>query len=685
MPSTETGLVRPMAGRESRAFAGKIGREVRIELTWLKTVLGSWEFWTLALLTLVLTMLAYQVSRPYSVDIGGGYDDAYVDNFHSKEAGAGVSYRWTDNYSYIRLPGIGGGIPFQLQLRVASGRPAGEPAPNLEIIVNGQAMPAIKLGPGWQTYSYDITGPAAQSRDLVVELRSDTYHPEGNRGLQLGTQVDWVSYRPTGAGLVFPSLSQLIYAMLAVCVVYATGRRAVLGTTTKGWLIRALASIAGVAMLFAIAYTVAFQRLDYTPYAKNLILVLLLGLALLLIGERLIRWLFQAVRLETSEKHRRILLAVALVAFYAKFGGLAYPNMIMIDLPWHMRFLRMVLSGQWAELYFPSPLSSVPSEWNMDVLIPKSPLFYFIAAPVSFLPLPIELSVKLFVTLLDVSLLFGIFYLVKKFYGSPRAALFAAAVYGFTPLTYRMLSYGILPTIFAQWLTVITFAIILTKFHNLNRAGPFALTTMLLAATMVAFPTILVFNTIVMGIWGVSMLLWPAEAWERRRVIQLAMVVVGGLVVAFLSYYMQYLIPLLTVTLPAYASRLTTGSGQVVGTGGLVSTVQWSLTFYGSALPFVGAIFGLALYRVERLDRFWLLLIAWLTIPVVFAVVGMHVDMIGKHLFYAMVPLSIGLGILLDRLSSRGVAGRITGYMLFATLAWSAVSFWIFRILYAGH
>src|SRR5207253_7215563 len=102
-----------------------------------------------------------------------------------------------------------------------------------------------------------------------------------------------------------------------------------------------------------------------------------------------------------------------------------------------------------------------PREWGLDLLIPKSPLFYFTAAPLGMLPFDLETLVKWLICFVDATVVLAVFWLVFRVGGSKRAALLGAALYAFMPLAFRAFAYGILPTIFAQWLAVCLFVVVL--------------------------------------------------------------------------------------------------------------------------------------------------------------------------------------------------------------------------------
>src|SRR5437667_12888524 len=94
--------------------------------------------WALLLITLVGLGVAWQVREGSTVDVGGPADGPFVRNFHTPifDSRSGSSYRWTDAYSYVTLPGIGGGAPYSVTLHLDPGR-ANVP---VTILVNGETL-----------------------------------------------------------------------------------------------------------------------------------------------------------------------------------------------------------------------------------------------------------------------------------------------------------------------------------------------------------------------------------------------------------------------------------------------------------------------------------------------------------------------------------------------------------------
>ncbi|HMA35192.1 MAG TPA: hypothetical protein VKY74_12050, partial [Chloroflexia bacterium] len=165
--------------------------------------------------------------------------------------------------------------------------------------------------------------------------------------------------------------------------------------------------------------------------------------------------------------------------------------------------------------------------------------------------------------------------------------------------------------------------------------------------------------------------------------------------------YGVYLAELLTRTLPQILAAGPAGPGtaapapSTVHWRGPLDLLGWTFDYLVSPLPLLLGLAGLAAFwlrgrppgppaaaRRERLLA--TLMAAWLLILPIFLLVNYRVDMIGKHLFYTMVPLALGSGLFLWRLTRRGGWGQVWAWLLAGTLATTALVFWIARLVQAS-
>lgn len=652
----------------------KIRATLLSELTVARALLLWLPIWLLLALTLAGLVATYQVPRSYVIAVGTPQDEAFVRNFHGRLSDNGRPYRWSDVYGYLLFPGLGGSRPFTATVELDPGRTA-----PVTIIINGVTFLDRQLAAGWQSFTFrvDAQYPSAlQSRDTVVELRAPDYRaeelPTEPKGVKLSTVV--IEQDATG-GFVVPAYATLALLGLGTLLSYLLVGRAFAGATAvarmRGWGLLA-AAIFG----FGVISLTAVSHIDASADAMHFVITLVSMLLMLFIGEYLAwRWFPRS-----GVAQRRLLAVAFTAAFGLRYGGMALPQSLIIDMPYHMKWLNQLLTGDWQSLYFPGGLSEVPREWGLNLLIPKSPLFYFVFSPLALLPFDLATSAKWLICLLDATLVLSAFWLVLRVGGSDRGAVAGAALYSIMPLAFRAFAYGILPTILAQWLAALVFTALLLVNHRWRRWrwGGFAV---LLALALVAFPTVALFLT--MALLAVAVV-WRLTDKEPRTSVRIIAALVAAWALALVSYYGLYISPVL-----ASAAALLTpkpeGGATVRWPGGFPELLAGTATYVVSVLPALLGFTGLILLLArrggskERGHALWLLVI-WLAIAPIFLIVNYRVDMIGKHLFFVMLPVAVAGGVALWGLGRRGRWSMALMTLAFATVAWQGLVFWIERL-----
>ncbi|MDQ2807840.1 MAG: hypothetical protein M3Z04_13175 [Chloroflexota bacterium] len=690
-------------------LARVLGPEVRLA----GRLLAQPALWAVLALTLGGLIAAYQVRHSYSLDLGSPSDQAYVSNFQDRDAEPNASdFRFSGLYSYVTLPGLGGGVPYTLSVTL---KPVRVNLP-ITLILDGAPLFQGPISGTWQTLTFRIDSrypQALASRDGLLELRTPAVRSVAVDRVEIGAQE---------AGFVMPALGQLAGLGGLVLLVYLLLGRALAPHPLARRISLGGAGLAGVTVVAGLA---AFH-LPLTVATGHLLLTAGLSYVLLGIGEAVLRRVAPEAGLGA-----RWAAAIFAAAFALRFGGMALPQSVIIDMPYHMKWMRELLAGNLAALTDPhGGLNQPPREWGLAVVIPKSPLFYFVAAPLALLPGNLETAIKALVCLLDASavpICYGLLARYGRTVGGWRAGLGAAFVYAATPLTYRALAYGILPTILAQWLAVVFFAALVAWAgagglgsggrsqgavggrqssvlrYYFSLATFYFLLVLLLAAALVAFPTIAVFTTLVTG--GVAGTWIVRRRWQGWAVLG---ILTAAWALAIATYYGVYINDLILHTLPQLFGPRSAGTagapgGSTVHWRDPLDLLGWTAGYLVSLLPLLLGLTGLALlWRGGRQSavgseplsvepelrtqnsELRTLVAWWVAILPIFVVVNYRVDMIGKHLFYTMVPLALGSGIVLAAGWRRGGWTRWWVRLLGTALVWSALAFWIERLVRAS-
>ncbi|MDQ2809424.1 MAG: hypothetical protein M3Z04_21320 [Chloroflexota bacterium] len=732
---------------------GPLLRRLWPEARLLGRLLARPALWAIVALTALGATAAYQVRHAYTIEVGDLSDQPYVRHYRDvqEETPGGRNFRRGGADSYLTLPGLGGGVPYTVTVTLNPGR-ADLP---LLLNVNGTTYAHPPLPAGWQTLTFPVDAAhsvALSAPDLVLDLRPPP---------TFELMVDRITVSAAGPGFVGPGLHQLVALGALVILAYLLLGRALatlpLAVPAAGppfgrlrrTLPLAVAGLVGAALVA----TLAAAHLPLTAATDHLVTTGLLTYALLVIGEPLARRIVPG-----APEGARLAAALLAGAFCARYGAMALPQSVILDLGYHMRWLRELLQGNWAALTDPhGGLNQPPRRWALAIFIPKSALFYILVAPLALLPFPLENSNMALICLLEASTVLFCYGLLARFaprLGGGVAGLWAGAVAALNPLGFRALYFGILPTLLDQWLTLAFFTLLLAVVGRRSsgvrgqgsgvrgqgsddgktvRVGPqfiaggspvdpqfmagvgpvdpqfivgqssepatqksefriqnliyYALLLGLLMAALIGFPTIALFTSLVLGIL--------ALVWLRPR-YRWAGAAVGGLlglawIGALAGYYGVYIRELLTTTLPQLlgpASAARAAAPPTVHWTDPLDLLGWTLTYLVSPVPLLLGGGGLLLlWRHAWRSRAALpvpgetllaaLTAAWISILPLFVLVNYRLDMIGKHLFYTMVPLALGGGLALAALAGRGRWGRGLAGGLLATLAAGILLFWL--------
>ncbi|MDQ2784023.1 MAG: hypothetical protein M3Y58_03350 [Chloroflexota bacterium] len=670
--------------------SGRIERGFVTGSAWLRAALG-WQPLVLLAVSLVALLGGYQIERPIRVTIGGAHEKPFVQNFYNKEVTTtdATPYRWTSATSFIVFSGIGGGRERTATLRLRSGRPPGVAQP-VTILVNGVEVQRFTVGPEWRTFAFAITGAATAGHGVVIELRTPAKKLSNADGRVVGVQVNELRMTTVGGGRTIPAWGTLGLALMTICTLYLIAARVLGIAIADGGRRRSLAALCAAGGVLILVALFAFARPSIAAYSGPLLATLLGALGALLLPRPLIR-LGARCGLAVSPSEATALSSILALGIVAKLGGLLYPDTIVIDLNWHTRWMRTLLQHDFRALYFPSDLSSGPKEWGLGILIPKSPLFYGMLAPFTLLPLAIGTVLKLCVGLMDVVTVVFVFAILKRI-GMGTAGIVAALLYTVTPLSYLALSYGNYPTIFAQFLTVIAFALLLFAGQRLDRIGVFVLFTFVLTLSLLAYPVVAVFNMCVLVAFGLWRWRQATSVPEKRRALLIPSSAIVAALLAFFAYYIQYI----RVTLQSVRTLGTSTAENRGYTKGGWRGAPWHITTViaknievGNLLVLLAvAIAGVVLWHRTLPDnegrRTWQFLLLWLLIMPVFTLADAYIDLILKPLFYTMVPVALFGGVAVVWLWRRGRIGQVTAILCCVAITAQAWWLWFQRIAYAG-
>ncbi len=688
------------AQRSHQENGDRVRWDWRGEFAFLKGIAFSPYPYLLALLALIIFTVVYQRGDSVQVAVGGGYDAPYVRNFQERQMAENGATRWryaTDR-SRVLLPGVGARAA---TLVITAGpRPDGVGKP-VQVIVNGipvgQFTPTAEL----RDYRFPLQASQYSYGNLTVDLISDAQQVagKGQNTIPFGPQITGVSVTD-GSGFVKPPLVPLIaWAILGPACFVVLRRLGVRSLVAAG--------VTLVGLLIG-AVGVGLQRLDWAIFAPRLAFLLLLTYLLLILTDLVVPRLFARGAVGIQQREWRVLQLITISALLLKLGGIFYPQLLIIDQPWHNQNFEKVLLGRFSELYFPAAggISELPGQWGIQGQIPYPPFLYVLGLPFYLGPLGRDLSINFWSGLLDCSRPLLLFFLTRRLGGSVRASLIAAFVMGFTASTFLLHSWGNYPTTVSQFTAFLFLVLLVSQFQQLRRPAVFSGLLVLLTITMLLYTVTAVFiGLLVVFLW--LLILWRGGQDERRQLLPLGGLLVLASLLAFAGYYVQYVGPLLTETLPAFGSGL--GQGQSLGIdrdpfGVYAFKYLGRLWYYGVLISLLLTPLGaLHLLRGQHDRLAGPLLASWFAVFGCFALAGSRIDMVDKELWFTLPAIALCAGVACDALLRWGdstLAARRTadtsgswgswvgqgllGFYL-AHLVWIGLALWYFRIMVTRH
>jgi len=133
---------------------------------------------------------------PIFINVGAEGDERYLRNFHSEEQSGVYPFRWTKDFSYVKVSNLGF-LPLEITLGADAARSEGQPLPRVALIGNGAVLADFTMQNGIQTHRFLYHPPLFPlPEDLLLEIKSDTFAPSGDEYRALGILVNTVEIKP---------------------------------------------------------------------------------------------------------------------------------------------------------------------------------------------------------------------------------------------------------------------------------------------------------------------------------------------------------------------------------------------------------------------------------------------------------------------------------------------------------
>ncbi len=595
----------------------------------------------LLLLMLLLGLAAYQVPVVFHLEVGGPHDAPYLSSFHEPEqvAFAGIDYRWTRDRAGMRFPGLGR-QPLEVRLRMYSPRPAG-------LWLGETPLFSSTVSPHWQVYRLLLPPEALPAGDLILEFRTPTFRPPGE-GRELGLAVDWVEVRSIGAGLTEPAWGQVGAILGSLFLAYLLLRRWRLG---RRWSTRLL--LLGSILL---GYLLGWHRLGLTLFTIPPVLLLAAGLLLTVL---------LLPRLERSclpVRQVRLLWAVLLLGFFLRLGGMLYPQFRSSDLLFHVHRAEWSWGGK---LFFTADLPDV------NLPAPYPPGLYIAMAPAALFSADFPLVMETVGAALDALAGLFLYVLARRLTDRSDAAFFALLLAEAAPVTFLIFSWGNYTNMFSR-VTLLGALTLLAAGRRPWRIGEWLLLAGAFLLTLLGhFADSLLLVTFVLT----AVVLGVLTADGRRRGIPVLGALALAGVVALVLYYSA---PPVGEALLGGLRRLGQGEGRPD-----VFLNPWpQFLSFVQPLPVLLALPGLA--RLGRSGRGWTMAVlgaAGLS-ALLFGLGQAWFGFSSRYSLFILPVLALGAGAMLAGLRGKGMAGRLTTFLLLALVLWNGLWCWGWTIAF---
>ena len=574
--------------------------------------------------------LGYQRALAVEIPVGGGREALYASNFTRSGKDEDVVFRQAARGAELDLRDLGGGSPWQVTVTAAAGR-----AVTLPVVSVGGRQTVAELSPAWSSLALQTpSAPVGWRSGLRIEFPAAA-HPAGLRIARVTVARD----------KALPSLR-------VVAAIVASGLLAAVACSAAGLAAGPSLFVGGV-LLAAEASALAADPVLTIPFSLRFLWIVALGagLAALLAGIARVAAARGALRLPPAAA-----LAAASLGFVFWLSSLLSPLYRGGNFLFHSNVAEEIWRGAFLTYYLPYPGSmlSHQAQWG-NVLVPHPFLYQLLVAPLAALPQPWFHHTEKAVLALFLSGLALTASLLATRVAGARAGGFAGVIGGLLFPAFLLLGLGHLMTLFGCLALSLALSFLTLRFERLTERPSWWTAAALLTLCWLSYTASLIF-----GVFALALalpFLWRRDRAPTRALVGAALAA-GGL--AFVLYYANWTWPFLKESVP----RLLAGAGSDGGTAVALANPLWPRVAripskladsYGSALIPLAGLAGLGLLT-RATDRIFLW--SWAAVLVVFSGLDVFFNFLLKHHYATMTPVAVGVGLLLDRLWSRGSWSR---------------------------
>ncbi len=441
----------------------------------------------------------------------------FIQGIYGQEADAQGTYSWTSGHVSAEFPGLDRQVGWACTIRFRGPRPAGEPAPTLDVRVDGRPVAHVTAAPDYQDLGVLLPPqPNTTGVSILMDV-TPTFTPGTADKRVLGVQLDRFLCRPASS-IVRPPSDTLSEATLAAAI-FSAGL-ALLGLSLSSAMFAAAAIGLGQTLMMVMGSGM------YGDYPAKLP-----WLALGVVGPAfLVAQVIERWRREPLSSTARFVVACCAAVLFLKLAGLYHPAKPIIDAEFNAHRLNDVLGGH---RFFTQPLPN-------GVLMPYAIGFYIFALPWGWLFGATKAVVWTVAASMDVVAGALLYPVVLKAWGDRRAAALAAVLFQLVPAPFVTLGNANLPNMFGQAMALIAMLSAVAWQLDVRRVAAFGGFTILAAWALCSHVSTVTIFTPTIGLLAL-LFFWQGDLDRRRAALAIAAGTTIAIVFAWFAYYQYFL------------------------------------------------------------------------------------------------------------------------------------------------
>jgi hypothetical protein len=595
---------------------------------------------------------------------------------YSPETVEGQSFAWTSERALLNVQGADRRIPWHCDVRFRGARGAGQPQPDVSLVLDGQVLAAETASNEYRTIR--VTVPPARQPALRLHLISSaTFVPGPSDPRPLGVQLDRWACAPEAGHVVMPPWDAIANAALTAAVF---GALFALAGGGFGWVV---AGTLLVAALQALPWSTGVA--PYTTYVERTFR-LAVGVA------SIAACVLLATRRRSLSAGARFAIVFSAAALFLKLAVLLHPSKAPIDALFHAHRYDYVRSGHY---FFTQGLPG-------GVEFPYSIALYVFAAPWGALMRDHVALLRIVVSASEAVAGLVLYWAVARSWRDASVAALAVVLFHLLPVAYWVVGFANLTQAFGQQAALTTMAALIV--WRLGARDWLQILGLAALAATAFLSHVSTFTLLAPTMIAAAAAMWwrgGRDLWVPARsilvAVGLALVTAVGLYYGRPEFFASYRSILaaraeegaITGTAPTeeevFATRLDEGAipvmslaGRIENAAGLVGdSLSWPIV----ALALIGAW---RVYTRVPGDRMGWTIAAWGVIGAVFSVLGIVLPGRFGHQRQAMEFIVRSMYAVAPAVLVLAAAGGVWAWRTGSTIRFAAVGVLGLAVIAAG-